>query len=120
MISTPLWKGKLTGSKQGACLKNPGLLVVRQKESGKKGTYKSPKKGYACLVSKQYAVTAAFLIKGLENKNDFGGLFVTRGLSSLDIVKIWCHDQYNPENQFEYDIGIIKVNNLTNLTSFVI
>ena len=114
MITTSLWEGKLTGVDPKSALKNPGLLVVRQKESGKKGTYKSPKKGLACLVSKLYAVTAAFLIKGYEKKNDFGGLFVTRGQSARNIEKINSHNQYNRKSQYEYDIGNIKVSNLTN------
>ena len=113
MISTSLWGGKITGIIQKSFIKNPGLLVIRQNEKKKKPTFKSPKKGLASLVSELYALTAAFCIKEYENQPGFGGLFVTRAQSTRIIDIMISHNQYNPENQYEYDIGIIKVSGLT-------
>ena len=94
--------------------KNPGILIIRQKEPYKGYHNNATKKGIACLVSDLYAVTAAFLIKNHEKKKNFDGLFVTRGQSLGNIREMISHNLYNPENQHEYDIGIIKVSNLRN------
>ena len=117
MISTSLWKGKITTTKNLHNINNPGLLVIRQKDRKGEGSYRSPRKGLACLVSELYALTAAFLIKDHEGRDDSGGLFVTRSRSKTDIVQILAHNEYNPQNQYDYDVGIIKVSNITNFQS---
>ena len=117
MISKSLWKGKLSGVTRKTNVNNPGLLVIRHKGNHLKESYKHTQKGLACLVSTLYAVTAAFVIKDHEGKEDCGGLFTTHGQRVKKIDKLYTCNEYNPKNQYEYDIGIIKVSNITNFQS---
>ena len=114
VIPTSLWEGKVTTDRKLHSSKNPGIAVIRKKEPGQTYSNNGPRKGLACLVSMLYAVTAASLIIEHKNINEFNGLYVTYGKTVKNIGGLITHNQYNPENQYEYDIGIIKVSNLTN------
>ena len=107
MISSSSWDGKIHGGKT-IPLKNLKFAVfsIKRKNFGRIAI--------ATAVSASLFVSSARFMKEYEGLPNYGGLHMQIGTKEIPIEYMKYYNKYNPSRQNEFDIGIVKVSNLTN------